>query len=73
MPTESATGMQAADAKMQYNFKFDGVFGPAVSQEEVFTTTSKAICDRFLDGFNGTIFAYGQVGGRRARPGPALQ
>lgn len=61
VPTETATGNKG-DAKMQYNFKFNEIFGPESSQERIFAVTSRPICDRFLDGFNGTIFAYGQTG-----------
>ena len=42
-------------------FKFDHVIGPSVSQESVFNTCAAGICDKVVDGFNGCVFAYGQV------------
>jgi kinesin family protein 6/9 len=31
------------------------------TQEEIFDTVAKQMIDTFLDGYNGTIFAYGQT------------
>ena len=42
--------------------KFDKVFGPRSDQREVFETT-KPLIDAALEGYNSTIFAYGQTGG----------
>ncbi|KAF8033038.1 hypothetical protein BT93_D1811 [Corymbia citriodora subsp. variegata] len=42
-------------------FKFNKVFGPTTSQEEVFLDTQPLIRS-VLDGFNVCIFAYGQTG-----------
>ncbi|CAN1253850.1 Kinesin-like protein KIN-14J [Linum perenne] len=42
-------------------FKFNKVFGPAASQEEVFLDT-RPLIRTVLDGFNVCIFAYGQTG-----------
>ena len=44
-----------------HNFQFKRVFEGPATQEEVFDTVSKNIIDSFLDGYNGTIFAYGQT------------
>ena len=43
-------------------FTFDEVFGPLVSQADIYSATAMDIVDRVMEGFNGTIFAYGQTG-----------
>merc|ERR1712146_682179 len=61
------------------HFKFDGVFLPA-SQEEVFAECRDLMQSAF-DGYNFTIFAYGQTGagktytmmGNAKAPGLALR
>lgn len=42
-------------------FAFDRVLKPNVSQEYVYTVTAKPIVADVLNGYNGTIFAYGQT------------
>lgn len=44
------------------NFKFDFAFPDDVAQEYVYDTTAAPIVSGVLEGFNGTIFAYGQTG-----------
>lgn len=44
------------------NFTFDQVYDENSSQEFIFNQTAAHIVDSVLDGFNGTIFAYGQTG-----------
>ncbi|OHT09104.1 Kinesin motor domain containing protein [Tritrichomonas foetus] len=44
------------------NFKFDFAFPEGIPQEEVYDTTAAPIVSGVLEGFNGTIFAYGQTG-----------
>ena len=43
-------------------FTFDGVFGPSVNQADVYSKTARDIVEGVLEGFNGTVFAYGQTG-----------
>jgi len=42
-----------------YEFTFDRVFNMKTSQKEIYDVAAKPIIDSVLEGFNGTIFAYG--------------
>ena len=44
-------------------FHFDHIFGPESTQAEVFELCGKNIVLDVINGYNGTIFAYGQTGG----------
>ena len=44
------------------DFTFDSTFGPDCKQESVFEDTALPIIESVLEGYNGTIFAYGQTG-----------
>ena len=41
------------------NFVFDHVFNLESTQKQVYDAAAKPIIDSVLEGFNGTIFAYG--------------
>ncbi|KAJ1680011.1 kinesin-like nuclear fusion protein [Spiromyces aspiralis] len=56
--SESATGKMSSKV---YPFKFDQVFGPDSTQDEVFDEVSQLI-QSALDGYPVCIFAYGQTG-----------
>uniref|UniRef100_K7FWU8 Kinesin-like protein n=1 Tax=Pelodiscus sinensis TaxID=13735 RepID=K7FWU8_PELSI len=43
-------------------FTFDTVFGQESKQLDVYNLTARPIIDSVLEGYNGTIFAYGQTG-----------
>ncbi|XP_034445497.1 kinesin-like protein KIF3A [Hippoglossus hippoglossus] len=43
-------------------FTFDTVFGPDSKQLDVYNLTARPIIDSVFEGYNGTIFAYGQTG-----------
>ncbi|XP_060082494.1 kinesin-like protein KIF3A [Ylistrum balloti] len=43
-------------------FTFDTVFAPNCKQVDVYNKTARPIVDCVLEGYNGTIFAYGQTG-----------
>ena len=49
-----------ADMLTQY-YSFDEVFPPSTSQDVIYTKTSKSIINSVLEGYNGTIMAYGQT------------
>lgn len=44
------------------SYTFDNVFGPDSDQEMVFESVAAPIIDEVLEGYNCTIFAYGQTG-----------
>ncbi len=44
-------------------YAFDYVFDASSSQESVYNHTSKFLIHGVLDGFNATVFAYGNTGG----------
>lgn len=50
---------EGEDNKM---FTFDMVFEPTVRQQTVFQKAALPIIESVLEGYNGTIFAYGQTG-----------
>ncbi|KAJ3416519.1 Kinesin-like protein kif3b [Chytridiales sp. JEL 0842] len=43
-------------------FTFDAAFGENSKQMEVYNATARSIVDAVLNGFNGTVFCYGQTG-----------
>ena len=45
-----------------YQFIYDGAYGPSTDQETIFAEVAEPVIDSCLAGFNGTIFAYGQTG-----------
>jgi kinesin family protein 3/17 len=44
------------------NFTFDAVYAPNTRQEVLYKQSASSIVDSVLQGYNGTIFAYGQTG-----------
>ena len=43
-------------------FDFDDVYGPAADQQAVYNDVGAPILDAVLQGYNGTVLAYGQTG-----------
>ena len=50
---------KGADTK---DFVFDYVFGIKTTQVEVYEACGYSLVENALEGFNGTVFAYGQTG-----------
>ncbi len=48
--------------KSQHKFTYDHVFGPDMSQEELYSQTAAPMMKNILEGYNVTIMAYGQTG-----------
>ena len=44
------------------SFNYDHIYPEDSNQEEIFEETSKNVVQSVLNGYNGTIFAYGQTG-----------
>nr|XP_039263743.1 kinesin-like protein KIF3A [Styela clava] len=57
-----AVKKQVSDVEPPKTFTFDTVFGPDSKQVDVYNLTARPIVDSVLQGYNGTIFAYGQTG-----------
>lgn len=43
----------------KHSFEFNNVFGVEATQQEIFDKIAKEVVDAALEGYNGTIFAYG--------------
>lgn len=44
------------------DFTFDHLFHPNETQEQVYVLSARSLLDDVLNGYNGTIFVYGQSG-----------
>ena len=51
-----------AKSKAERDFTFDQVFGFESKQVDIYNLVARPIVDSVLEGYNGTIFAYGQTG-----------
>ena len=47
--------------KNHYRFNFDRIFPPTSTQQDIYSFGVKGIIDSVLDGYNGTVLAYGQT------------
>ena len=57
-----ALSMPGSSSEPPKTFTFDSVFPPNTEQERIYKATAMPICDSVMEGYNGTIFAYGQTG-----------
>ena len=59
----SPTSLQfnSSREKNTYRFNFDRIFPPSSTQEDIYAFGVKRIIDSVLDGYNGTVLAYGQT------------
>ena len=53
--------LKSIDDQNPKNFTFDAVFGPNTEQKHIYDTCAASVVESVLKGYNGTIFAYGQV------------
>lgn len=69
-----AEGNAAPGAYGSHMFSFDHVYDQQCTQSAVYENTAKAVVESSLEGYNATIFAYGQTGtgktyvSKRSRP-----
>ncbi|KAK1300158.1 hypothetical protein QJS10_CPB13g01540 [Acorus calamus] len=59
---EVAVSQSIAGKQIDRVFTFDKVFGPSAQQKDLYDQAVIPIVNEVLDGFNCTIFAYGQTG-----------
>ena len=52
---------KANESEPPKNFTFDAVFAATVLQKEIYDICAASVVESVLNGYNGTIFAYGQV------------
>ena len=50
------------NSKLNHQFQFTDVIGMEATQEEVFKKVGMGAVRNALDGYNSTVFAYGQTG-----------
>ena len=57
------TGKESSKNKSEnfQTFTYDGVFPPETEQEKIFNLVAKPLINSALEGFNGTMFCYGQT------------
>eukprot|EP00771_Trimastix_marina_P000876 gnl/Trimastix_PCT/1909.p1 GENE.gnl/Trimastix_PCT/1909~~gnl/Trimastix_PCT/1909.p1 ORF type:complete len:1223 (+),score=352.48 gnl/Trimastix_PCT/1909:110-3778(+) len=60
-PSEQTVEVRDA-IRGKYTFNYDRVFQPGSTQQEVYDDAAFRTINDVLEGFNGTIFAYGQTG-----------
>jgi kinesin family protein 4/21/27 len=60
-PSGTAVGSDSVYQFTQKSFTFDYLFDENTTQEDLYNRSVAPLVDRFLEGFNATILAYGQV------------
>ncbi|XP_005105009.1 kinesin-like protein KIF3A isoform X4 [Aplysia californica] len=60
--TVNVKNPQGMPSEPPKTFTFDIVFGPDCKQLDVYNKVARPVVDCVLEGYNGTIFAYGQTG-----------
>lgn len=67
--------VEASSNSSIHEFNFDRIFDMTANQKDVYDVAAKPIIDSVLEGFNGTIFAYGQTssGKTHTMQGPDIE
>jgi hypothetical protein len=58
----SDNGQSSSSGEQRVVYPFDAVFDTRVSQKEIYETCAAPVVQSVLEGYNGTIFCYGQTG-----------
>lgn len=58
----AAGGMDDGSGHGYHTFTFDHVYGQHCCQSDVYENTAKGVVESSLEGYNATMFAYGQTG-----------
>lgn len=56
---KDATAGYVNNTLERHAFEFNEVFGSETTQQEIFDKIAKPVVDSAIEGYNGTIFAYG--------------
>ena len=59
--SQSSLTFHSSREKNIYNFTFDRIFAPTSTQLELYDFGAKGIIESVLNGYNGTVLAYGQT------------
>ncbi|KAJ0987711.1 hypothetical protein J5N97_006067 [Dioscorea zingiberensis] len=59
---EVSASLSIANKQIDRTFTFDKVFGPSSKQKELYNQAISPVVNEVLEGYNCTIFAYGQTG-----------
>ena len=62
LKSEGGGNVEISANNSKHDFAFDFVFGQHANQEEIFDKCARPVVDAVLEGYNGTLFAYGQTG-----------
>ena len=62
MQEETSQASSGNGPHTSHSYVFDHVYDPSSSQKKVYETTARGVVDSALQGYNATVFAYGQTG-----------
>lgn len=65
--SSSVAVVSSLSAPADRTFRFDHVYGPTSSQQDVYTSAVADLVDNCMDGFKGTVIAYGATGSGKTR------
>ncbi|KAL4429074.1 hypothetical protein ABPG74_022160 [Tetrahymena malaccensis] len=72
-PDEKTIKLNIPDSE-KYQFTFDRIFGSDTTQQAIYEYSAKPVVQSVLEGYNGTVFAYGQTssGKTHTMQGPSI-